>query len=66
MAHNVFNRKHYLISEVPAARGAASSLSIARLERLRAEIQKGTYHVPSKDLAEAIMRSIFGRRESLN
>ena len=66
MAQNVTNPKHHLISEVPVARATASSLSIARLERLRAEIQKGTYHVPSEDLAGAIMRSMFGSGEWLN
>lgn len=34
-------------------------LPVPRLKRLRAEIQQGTYHVPSTQLAEALIRSML-------
>ena len=41
-------------------------VSIARLERLRAQILRGTYHVPSEELAESLLRSLREKKQRLN
>lgn len=43
-----------------------TEFSVPRLERLRSEILSGTYHVPSEELAESLIRSMHGSRKLLN